>query len=395
VDVSLNGAERIIFSKPLLRNEITTVHTSGTHTIAGPDTSYGPIELGIVSAKRPSDAEYATTTEVETFRVGSQEEPSYPLHLSGVRGNSILNLEEQPDQPVTKSFTNTVRVPPFDLTVPRPLIGYYEGRDRLNDYGAYVSDSHDDEYLQIIVDYYKQHSRGSSDRRIINNMIGFVQNLEYTDDQVSSGFNDYAKFPVETLAEKGGDCEDTCILLSSLLDRFGYGTVLLAHWDENHMSLGVAGEDSIPGAYYEHNGTNYYYVETTAAGWSIGQVPPDLEGASAEIIPVQNNPDLVFSYVVGVATGGGSTIEAAVRNVGNAPTTTAQFRAEFQDRRKNTTATATSDQLTLTPEGEKTVNLSARPPDDTAQRVKASVLLGGEVHDTLVSDYQEPIETPK
>ena len=42
-----------------------------------------------------------------------------------------------------------------------------------------------------------------------------------------------------------------------------------------HMAFGIRVQppNAVDAASYEWNGERYYYVETTAAGWSIGTMP--------------------------------------------------------------------------------------------------------------------------
>jgi len=174
----------------------------------------------------------------------------------------------------------------YDMKIPKPAYDYYKTVDRkkIKDYSYYVTDPSDDEYLAGLADKFKEAAQKEnySDLDMVKNIIFFVQNLEYVDDKVGTGYDEYPKFPLETLADEGGDCEDSAILLASLLRELGYGTVLIQFKD--HMAVGVKGEDSIPGSYYEVDGTRYYYVETTSPGWDIGEVPEQMKDKPARIL---------------------------------------------------------------------------------------------------------------
>jgi hypothetical protein len=136
----------------------------------------------------------------------------------------------------------------------------------------------------ILVDTAQKHGITGS-REQVDFLIDFVQSLPYVPDTVSAGLNEYPKYVVETLVEAGGDCEDSAILLSSLLqsEPFGYGAVLLLL--PNHMAVGVKGGD-LPGSYYEYRGMKFYYVETTGEGWSVGEIPPDYQNDDATILTI-------------------------------------------------------------------------------------------------------------
>lgn len=106
-------------------------------------------------------------------------------------------------------------------------------------------------------------------------VIAFVQQLQYQPER-----GEYPKFPVETLAERGGDCEDTSILLAAMLRELGYSAILLN--PPGHMAVAVACDDC-NGAALDQNGLKYYYVETTAAGYAIGEVPEDYKFSNGKV----------------------------------------------------------------------------------------------------------------
>ncbi len=174
----------------------------------------------------------------------------------------------------------------YGLKIPKKAYDYYRtvDRTRIKDYSFYVTDPTDDEYLAALAGKFRSaaEKENYSDLDMVKNIIFFVQNLDYVDDKVGTGYDEYPKFPLETLADEGGDCEDSAILLASLLRELGYGTVLVQFPD--HMGVGVRGEESIPGVYYEVNGIRYYYVETTSSGWGIGEIPEQMQDQPARIL---------------------------------------------------------------------------------------------------------------
>jgi transglutaminase-like putative cysteine protease len=123
----------------------------------------------------------------------------------------------------------------------------------------------------------------TGDRQKVEFLIDFVQNLPYIPDDVSTGYDDYTKRHIETVIDGGGDCEDSAIMLASLLlsDSFSYGTALLLL--PGHAALGVKGGDDLPGYYYEKDGTKYYYVETTGKGWDVGGIPDEYRNEEAYV----------------------------------------------------------------------------------------------------------------
>lgn len=113
-------------------------------------------------------------------------------------------------------------------------------------------------------------------------VISFVQSITYTAD-VSNPYDlgtgkpfrsDEPYYPSEVYFSKAGDCEDTAMLAAVLLREMGYNTALIAI--PGHMKLGVEFDKSvIEGYYYDIFGKAYFNVETTDAGWKIGEMPQD------------------------------------------------------------------------------------------------------------------------
>lgn len=110
-------------------------------------------------------------------------------------------------------------------------------------------------------------------------VIAFVQSLQYQSDK---NF-DYPKFPIETLVERGGDCEDTSALLAAILEEMLVDCILIA--PENHMGVGIRCFNCV-GNHQTLDKKKYYYVETTSKGWRPGMIPEDYRGRKVELMPV-------------------------------------------------------------------------------------------------------------
>jgi hypothetical protein len=133
---------------------------------------------------------------------------------------------------------------------------------------------------------------GYDTENTLNLALAFVQtpNIGYGFDLNTTGHNDYARYPIETLVDKVGDCDCKSVLFLSLIQtaELGFDGVLLEYTgNPGHMAVGVAGSfDDYSYAqtytYYTYMGQRYYYCETTGSGM-VGQIP---EGySSAMIIP--------------------------------------------------------------------------------------------------------------
>jgi hypothetical protein len=114
--------------------------------------------------------------------------------------------------------------------------------------------------------------------------IAFVQSFPYVTDSASSGYDEYPRYPMETLVERKGDCEDTAILTATLLRKLNYDVALI--FLPNHCAVGIWGEDDMEGVYYTVQGKRYYYLETTDIGWNVGELPDMYKNQKAIVLPL-------------------------------------------------------------------------------------------------------------
>jgi len=182
------------------------------------------------------------------------------------------------------------------VKVPEALYNYYSGKERFTttDYRGYVLHPYDDAYVAVLVREFAviQVEEGLTDEERLKLMISFVQDMDYVADPASAGQGDYPKYPVETLVDGGGDCEDTSILMASLLESTGFNVSLLLL--PNHMAVGL--EVNATGAHWTLNNVTYYYLETTASAWDIGEVPAGFNYEATEVFPVGMTPYVYPSW---------------------------------------------------------------------------------------------------
>lgn len=171
----------------------------------------------------------------------------------------------------------------WDFEVPLDLYDHYasapfatmEGKHA---WDVYVSTPHDDEYLRSLADSLLATGReqGWDDDETLSFALAFVQGLPYTSDDVTTGYDEYPRYPVETLVDGGGDCEDTAILYAAIAQAMGYDAVLLEL--PGHLAVGVASDGPDLGREgYSFQGVFYAFAETTGEDWRIGEIPPELD----------------------------------------------------------------------------------------------------------------------
>lgn len=121
-----------------------------------------------------------------------------------------------------------------------------------------------------------------------SNVLAFTQQcITYSYDKDSTPQTDWPRYPIETLMEETGDCEDDSILTAAIMSRLGFRVALLHY--PGHVAVGIAGAENLPGEFIEDavRGVRYYYAETTSEGWHIGEAPKKYVNVRPEIVPVQ------------------------------------------------------------------------------------------------------------
>lgn len=231
----------------------------------------------------------------------------------------------------------------YDMAIPDTVYQDFRARDRplrmlqgedgmirMHAYDLYVSEPSDDAFVDALAAGFVDTAaaRGWDDATRAGFVLAFVQSLPYTSDNVTSPFDEYPRFPVETLVDEGGDCEDTTVLLGALLAAMGHEVVLLS--PPGHMALGVVLE-GVHAPFYEHQGKKYHYVETTGSGWRIGEVPEPYADVSVQVFGTAPTPLLEAHMEVGPAEDGRQRFTLRARNVGTAPAHDVVLSASLQD----------------------------------------------------------------
>jgi len=114
-------------------------------------------------------------------------------------------------------------------------------------------------------------------------VVAFTQGLPYVEDDYI-GDDDYPKYPLETLLERNGDCEDVSYLAAAILRAMGRDVVLVKF--DNHIGIAIWGSQGLPGTYYQIADRRYYYNELTEPGWTFGQVPDIYQNVSYSLIEI-------------------------------------------------------------------------------------------------------------
>ena len=157
-------------------------------------------------------------------------------------------------------------------------------------YRSMVNDPAQEDLYRALAGEFKKIKTGNglSEDEYLELITTFVQSLRY-----ETLTDNPAKFPIETVVDGSGDCDDKSLLLAGLLSREGYRVALMSFGTEAHMAVGVAADD------YLYKNTSYTYIETTNISF-VGVPAETLKGgltlqSSPIIIPIGNGTKIYTS----------------------------------------------------------------------------------------------------
>jgi len=195
------------------------------------------------------------------------------------------------------------------LVIPKALYEEFRGRPHTvrsdADYVEFANAELDDELVTEVAAHLRALVllHGLDRLAEIHLSMAFTLAIAYAFDEPEFG-GEYPKFPVETLVDKRGDCEDHAILCGAVLHRLGHrvGFVLMDTGPHvGHAALAVEAPEPIAGASFHVPalGCEMFYCEvtpalaattetTTAAQWWLGMPPPD-SASNFRVFPLGRN----------------------------------------------------------------------------------------------------------
>lgn len=181
----------------------------------------------------------------------------------------------------------------MDIAIPEALVEYYSSKARYStqDYRGYIVHPYDNAYVKVLLSEFDRiiALTDLTEEDKIGLVCSFVQSRDYTQDATTL---EYPKYPVETLMDNGGDCEDTTILMGHLLHEMGVDTALI--YMPGHMALAIEGNST--GLKWNLDNKTYSYMETTAKGWNPGEVPFAYKYTEYELFPIVEDPYLAHTW---------------------------------------------------------------------------------------------------
>lgn len=242
----------------------------------------------------PTQPQQATTetTPTQPQQAATEESKDGPLIYGDSRVPNYIQTDPQWERlEYTWNAKNYIGSPTMWITVDANMYQYYKSLNRYylpEDYYHYVSDENNEAVIGQIIQNMREIANVMSldDSAVAREIASFVQQvITYETDSDSTGYMEYPRYPIETLYERQGDCEDTTILMAALLREWGYEVMFLLI--PSHAALAIrTTDDYSAGSYYEYNGHRYLYIESTAEGWNIGDIPEDAMHESAQFYPI-------------------------------------------------------------------------------------------------------------
>lgn len=176
----------------------------------------------------------------------------------------------------------------IEVSVDATMYAYYRDLGRYyspENFFHYVNDANNEELVDEVVQQIMRSSTlfSHSSGALVRELANFVQEVvTYQYDVDTTGEEEYPRYPIETLYERQGDCEDTSILMAALLKAYGY-EVGFIHLP-GHLAVALrTSDDYSDGPYVQMDGHRYLYIESTSTGWNIGDIPDEVIGEPAYV----------------------------------------------------------------------------------------------------------------
>jgi len=200
--------------------------------------------------------------------------------------------------------TNKTETAHFEISIQVDQNSYKDlvNRDRyIGQYHLYAEEYCNE--IDQLVDHFKkiqwQYKWDSYDQA--SNVLAFVQSfISYRHDKDTRFVEEYPRYPLETLWDRVGDCEDFAILSGAILSRLGLKVALLLYPNPCHLAFGVETSKT-------HTMKNlikdpvhdilYYYGEGTSKAWQLGEIPHDYHGATPDFYRINESSWLVTPEV--------------------------------------------------------------------------------------------------
>lgn len=264
---------------------------------------------------------------------------------------------------------------------------YYSSLSRMiEDEAIYINNTIDDIYFKNLANNFKeaQQKYNLSNKEVLELAINLVQSINYKSDKESKSRDDYFKYPLETLVDMNGDCEDTSILLAAILKEMGYEVILLNL--PEHMAVGIKDTGYLTGNYYTYQGNKYYYIESGSI-WNIGTIPYSIKDRNAQVISLQPKPILYYNCFIKESSVF-YNVETTVYNKGTSKATNVQVHATYEIVNNNYEQIFKSESVNIEPNKNYTLNVYLPHLGGIIGKIRIKILNNNEtINDISTNDF--------
>lgn len=300
------GVEQFSIISSLVNHQVVyfyppTNSTSGdltVHMTSGKTKNVGYLEI---FEDTPSTVTPTTTTETET------DNSPVVTTANDTDGDGVPNNTDYypntKSQVIVKNYSFNYKMlgdnhgeeVNFTIEIPKDLYLFYQKQnhtfsDGYQNITSFITE--DDIVIKSIIDQVNTlyEEKGLNPIALIYQLSG---EIIWTDDVFSiKGWDEYPKYPIETLVDGLGDCEDTVFLLAALFKAYGVEPVLVRF--DNHLGLATVvdqdildliiykyGKDFMATANSQLTNAKLIYFETTGnTNWDFAFMPEELQDKS-------------------------------------------------------------------------------------------------------------------
>jgi outer membrane murein-binding lipoprotein Lpp len=175
----------------------------------------------------------------------------------------------------------------YEWDLPVILRNYFNYKDKSRPGSMTAMITTDDAALNLLVGDIKDSSILNNLKKsdTINLVAKLIQNIPRINKEVTTVYDNYPRYPIETIVEQAGDSQDAAILTATILKMLEYDVVFFSYGSPQHIAVGVYMPGT--GGYgWEYKGKRYSYLETTGETYVLGDCPPQYRTTPMEIIEI-------------------------------------------------------------------------------------------------------------
>lgn len=307
VSLGIDQFNIISYGSPMINHQVVYFYppinsTSGdliVHTTSGKTKNVGYLKI-------LEDTPSTTTPTTTTTQTETENSPGI-ITANDSDGDGVPNTSDYypntKSQVIVKNYSfnykmlgdNHGQEVNFTIEIPKDLYLFYQNQNHtFNDSYQNITSfiTEDDIVIKSIIGQVNTlyEEQGLNPIALIYQLSG---EIIWTDDVFSiQGWDEYPKYPIETLVDGQGDCEDTVFLLAALFKAYDIEPVLVRF--DNHLGLAtVVNQEILDLVVYKHgkdfmadansqltNGKLIYFETTGNTNWDFAYMPEDLQNKS-------------------------------------------------------------------------------------------------------------------